>query len=72
MPLHLFPALFAVAAVSGWIDAVAGSGGLLQLPALLLLGGAVPVPALPGMLGKDGMQPLTPRPQAPGATRQSR
>ena len=48
MPVHLFPLLFAVAAVSGWIDAVAGSGGLLQLPALLLLGGAVPVPSLLG------------------------
>jgi uncharacterized protein len=48
MPVHLFPLLFGVAAVSGWIDAVAGSGGLLQLPALLLLGGATPVPSLLG------------------------
>jgi uncharacterized membrane protein YfcA len=48
MPVHLFPLLFGVAAVSGWIDAVAGSGGLLQLPALLLLGGSVPVPNLLG------------------------
>jgi uncharacterized membrane protein YfcA len=48
MPVHLFPLLFGVAAVSGWIDAVAGSGGLLQLPALLLLGGAVPVASLLG------------------------
>jgi len=48
MPVHLFPLLFGVAAASGWIDAVAGSGGLLQLPALLLLGGSVPVPNLLG------------------------
>ena len=48
MPVHLFPLLFGVAAVSGWIDAVAGSGGLLQLPALLLLGGSVPVSTLLG------------------------
>jgi uncharacterized protein len=48
MPVHLFPLLFAVAALSGWIDAVTGSGGLLQLPALLLLGGTVPVPTLLG------------------------
>jgi uncharacterized protein len=58
MPVHLFPLLFVVAAVSGWIDAVAGSGGLLQLPVLLLLGGALPVPTilgtnkLPATIGK--------------------
>ena len=48
VPVHVFPLLFGVAAVSGWIDAVAGSGGLLQLPALLLICGSVPVPALLG------------------------
>jgi uncharacterized protein len=48
MPAHLFPVLFAVAAFSGWIDAVAGSGGLLQLPVLLMLGGSVPVATLLG------------------------
>lgn len=48
LPAHAYPLLFAVAAVSGWIDAVAGSGGLLQLPVLLLLGRSLPVPTLLG------------------------
>ncbi len=48
MPVHVYPLLFAVAAVSGWIDAVAGSGGLLQLPVLLLVGRSVPTPTLLG------------------------
>jgi uncharacterized membrane protein YfcA len=35
--------LFSAAAAAGWIDAVAGGGGLLQLPALLLAAPQVPV-----------------------------
>ena len=31
---------------AGWIDAVVGGGGLLQLPALLLIPGILPVQAL--------------------------
>jgi len=31
-------ALFAVAAVAGWVDVIAGGGGLLTIPALLLAG----------------------------------
>lgn len=38
--------LVAVAFASGWIDAVVGGGGLLQLPALLLVPGITPVQAL--------------------------
>lgn len=40
-------ALFILAAFSaGWIDAVIGGGGLIQLPALLLIPGITPVQAL--------------------------
>jgi uncharacterized protein len=40
-------ALLLVAALAaGWIDAVVGGGGLLQLPALLLVPGISPVQAL--------------------------
>ena len=31
---------------AGWIDAVVGGGGLIQLPALLLVPGITPVQAL--------------------------
>ena len=31
---------------AGWIDAVVGGGGLLQLPALLLIPGISPIQAL--------------------------
>jgi uncharacterized membrane protein YfcA len=31
---------------AGWVDAVVGGGGLLQLPALLLVPGITPVQAL--------------------------
>ncbi|MFM9736007.1 TSUP family transporter, partial [Streptomyces niveiscabiei] len=31
---------------AGWIDAVVGGGGLLQLPAVLLIPGITPVQAL--------------------------
>lgn len=39
----LFPILFVAAAFAGWIDAVVGGGGLVQLPALLLAGAGMPV-----------------------------
>lgn len=38
--------LLAAAGCAGWVDAVVGGGGLLQLPALLLAQPAVPVAAL--------------------------
>ena len=38
--------LVAAAFAAGWIDAVVGGGGLLQLPALLLVPGLTPVQAL--------------------------
>lgn len=38
--------LLAAAFAAGWVDAVVGGGGLLQLPALLLLPGITPVQAL--------------------------
>jgi uncharacterized membrane protein YfcA len=40
--------LFAAAGAAGWIDAVAGGGGLLQLPALLLAVPQAPVAAALG------------------------
>lgn len=40
--------LFAAAGTAGWIDAVAGGGGLVQLPALLLAAPNVPVAAALG------------------------
>ena len=45
---------------AGWVDAVVGGGGLLQLPALLLVPGITPVQALAtnkmgSMDVKDGM-----------------
>ena len=40
--LHVFIGLLLAAACAGWIDAVAGGGGLIQLPALLLGLGAQP------------------------------
>ncbi|MEU3500414.1 TSUP family transporter [Streptomyces hundungensis] len=41
-------ALLAVAAAAGWIDAVVGGGGLLQLPALLIGGASLPVASVLG------------------------
>jgi len=38
--------VLAAALAAGWIDAVVGGGGLLQLPALLLVPGLIPVQAL--------------------------
>ncbi|MGB0866601.1 MAG: TSUP family transporter [Granulosicoccaceae bacterium] len=42
---ELLLALFVVAAIAGWVDTVAGGGGLLTIPALLLAG-APPAAAL--------------------------
>ncbi|MBZ4318307.1 TSUP family transporter [Streptomyces huiliensis] len=41
-------ALLAVAAMAGWVDAVVGGGGLLQLPALLVTAGSYPVASVLG------------------------
>ncbi|MGK5640251.1 TSUP family transporter [Streptomyces sp. URMC 126] len=41
-------ALLAVAAMAGWVDAVVGGGGLLQLPALLVTAGSYPVASMLG------------------------
>lgn len=55
LPAELFPAgltwealvlIALVAFAAGWVDAVVGGGGLLQLPALLLVPGIHPVQAL--------------------------
>ncbi|MGB3414710.1 MAG: TSUP family transporter, partial [Microbacteriaceae bacterium] len=45
-PWLLFGMLFAAGLFAGWIDAVVGGGGLIQLPALLLVPGLTPVEAL--------------------------
>jgi uncharacterized membrane protein YfcA len=44
--LGLVAFVIVAAFAAGWIDAVVGGGGLLQLPALLLLPGVTPVEAL--------------------------
>ena len=38
IPLWAYPALFATGLVAGTVDAIAGGGGLIALPALLGLG----------------------------------
>lgn len=38
--------LLLAAAFAGWVDAVVGGGGLIQLPAVLLVPGLSPVQAL--------------------------
>lgn len=43
VPLWVLLVLALVAAAAGWIDAVSGGGGMLQLPALLVLLPGVPV-----------------------------
>ena len=43
---ELLVLLVLAAVAAGWVDAVVGGGGLLQLPALLLIPGIVPVQAL--------------------------
>ncbi len=46
MGLETLVLVMLVAFAAGWIDAVVGGGGLLQLPALLLVPGLAPVQAL--------------------------
>ena len=46
MGLETLALLMFVALAAGWVDAVVGGGGLLQLPALLLVPGLAPVQAL--------------------------
>src|SRR3954447_27093804 len=50
VPEGLTPVVFLLvlvaASLAGWIDAVVGGGGLVQLPALLLVPGIAPVQAL--------------------------
>ena len=46
LTLGLLGILALVAFAAGWVDAVVGGGGLLQLPALLLVPGITPVQAL--------------------------
>ncbi|SDE48090.1 sulfite exporter TauE/SafE family protein [Auraticoccus monumenti] len=49
LALHLVLLLVGVAFLAGWVDAVVGGGGLIQLPALLLtLPDDTPVPAISG------------------------
>ena len=43
LPLWAYPALFAVGLVAGTVDAIAGGGGLLTLPALLSFGLPAPL-----------------------------
>ncbi len=37
-PFLLYPVLFAAGLVAGWIDSIAGGGGLVTIPAMLALG----------------------------------
>ncbi|WP_157407834.1 sulfite exporter TauE/SafE family protein [Actinomadura atramentaria] len=46
MPVEHLVLLLVAAVAAGWVDAVVGGGGLIQLPALLLLGPGAPVTAL--------------------------
>ncbi len=46
MGLDMLILVMLVALAAGWVDAVVGGGGLLQLPALLLVPGLAPVQAL--------------------------
>ncbi|MFC0041370.1 TSUP family transporter [Actinomadura rayongensis] len=46
MPVDHLAVLLLAALAAGWVDAVVGGGGLIQLPALLLLGPSAPVAAL--------------------------
>ncbi len=43
MGLEVLILVMLVALAAGWVDAVVGGGGLLQLPALLLVPGLAPV-----------------------------
>jgi uncharacterized membrane protein YfcA len=51
--LWLYPVLTAVAVLAGFIDAIAGGGGLIMVPALLFAG----VPPL-GTLGTNKLQSM--------------
>ncbi len=46
LPLTTVVLLVLAACAAGWVDAVVGGGGLIQLPALLLVPGIAPVQAL--------------------------
>ena len=46
LSLTVFLALIAAGLLAGWVDAVVGGGGLIQLPALLLVPGMAPIQAL--------------------------
>ncbi|MEO7589507.1 MAG: TSUP family transporter [Arachnia sp.] len=46
MGIEMLALVMLVAFAAGWVDAVVGGGGLLQLPALLLVPGLAPVQAL--------------------------
>lgn len=49
LPLATLAFLLGAAFVAGWVDAVVGGGGLIQLPALLIgLPGSTPVPTIAG------------------------
>ena len=43
LPLWAYPVLFAVGLIAGTVDAIAGGGGLLTLPALLSFGFPAPL-----------------------------
>lgn len=45
---HILPLLGLAAFAAGFVDAVAGGGGLIQLPALLVLMPTIPIPTLFG------------------------
>lgn len=42
MDLSLYAAIFAAGAASGFVDAIAGGGGLVMIPALMLSGLSAP------------------------------
>lgn len=52
LPLYIYFALFAVGLVAGTVDAIAGGGGLLAMPALLSCG--LPAPMVLGTLKLQG------------------
>ena len=57
-PLYLVVAMFFAALLAGWVDTLAGGGGLLTLPALLLAG-LPPVAALATNKAQGFVGPLT-------------
>jgi uncharacterized membrane protein YfcA len=46
LPPHLIALALAAALLAGWVDAVVGGGGLIQLPVLILLPGLTPLQAI--------------------------